>query len=359
MGYRGPTRAYPRRSTRLPRRGLARSSAAPPPLLLLVGLFIPLLTACGGSSWAPLERAEPDGSEAAYRLPVSIAGASGLTRRGDEYVAVTERDCALHFLRPAGDGFEVHTTTVSGWPQELEAEGLAHLSGDHFVVATEQSEASGVADSLLLVSLRGSEGPHVVAQYGVPYERFGVSPQDNHGLEGVCVAGERILVSLELSVAEDGQRYALLGRATLSADGITLPSAETAVQAWAPARVALQSRTGKLSGLSCRPAPGGGGDIEVHAIERHFGFARVLRFNVPASGEIPDIVPEAVVDLRAARPGRPAADGVPNYEGLIWVSDLPSGADSPDRGALALITDNYYRGRIDAPTELVFVRVPR
>lgn len=314
-----------------------------------------LLSACGGPAWVPLDRADPDGSEAVFRLPASVVGASGLTQRGDEYIAVTERDCALHFFRPAGQGLEMRSMTVAGWPASLEAEGVAHLSGDLFVVATEQSDTSGEPDRLLVVSVGGTGGPRVVAQYGVPYRRFGVEPQNNHGLEGVCVASGRILVSLELSVAEDGQRYALLGRATLTGGGTALPGGENAARAWAPARVALESRTGKLSGMSCRPAPGGRA-IEVYAIERHFGFARVLRFAVPVSGEIPDIVPEAVVDLRAARPGRPAADGVPNYEGLAWASDWSNGRGG---GALALVTDNYYRGRIDARTELVFVRIPR
>jgi hypothetical protein len=82
------------------------------------------------------------------------------------------------------------------------------------------------------------------------------------------------------------------------------------IGAWEPLRLRLTSATGKISALEC--ADGGNGRLVAHAVERHYGVTRILRFEVPAEGSPGGeaIVPEVVFDVAAATPGLPNVEGI-------------------------------------------------
>lgn len=157
---------------------------------------------------------------------------------------------------------------------------------------------------------------------------------DNHGVEGLCIAGDWMLAAIEAAGSDGAGRWAPLAMMARNA-------AQSNRRVF---RLRLSSATGKLSGLDCRIVEGG--RIEVIAIERHFEVTRLLTFDFdPASPLVKDpdvdIVPRLALDLG------PVLRGALNLEGVAWLPD----------GRVALVVDNQY-GKITGPDELLLLKQP-
>jgi len=263
------------------------------------------------------------------KLPSS--GYSGLTLDGAKTLwAVPERGQQLQHLIVAVDGLTVGSTLpIDGLPEGIDLESLAWLEGERFVAGTERQALRGT-DSVLVLERQGKRVAPV-AQAELPYSLWMMNAEPNRGIEGICAADGDIIAAVEPVWEESGNRWGLLARL------------DPATEQWQPLRTQLTTKTGKLAGLTCRVVDGA---IEVHAIERHFGIARVLRMTlpaweppaVPAEGKAASPAPvtvasQVVVDVAGA------FGEVPNLEGIAWAG--PS---------LLLISDNHY-GAITGPTE--------
>ena len=251
-----------------------------------------------------------------------MPGLSGLTRDPAGVLwALGERGDFLLEIDPTS--FHVTPHPVVGAPQGADLEALASVGSGSFVVGTETQEAGRTTDALLLASI--DQGRlRVRAKESLDYRAWGLAAPKNHGIEGLCHVDGIVVVATELVDEQRGRRWAPI--ALLDLD----------TKAWKRHRVALTSDTGKLSALDCRSIDG---EIVALAVERHFGVARLIRFEVPASSTGVWLEPRVVADL-AAR-----IDPLPNFEGLSWADD----------GSVVLLTDNRYRGPIREPSTLYFV----
>lgn len=144
----------------------------------------------------------------------------------------------------------------------------------------------------------------------------------NKGVEGVCSGDTIRLFAFEAVVDEDGARFAQVE--------VHRPDTPAVHH-----RVRLTTRTGKISGLDCRPAAGAT-SVDVLAIERHFEVTRIISFPIDLTG--PSTVDAVVVrDLADVADGR-------NFEGIARLPD----------GRIALVTDNQWR-TIEGPSQLVLL----
>ncbi len=251
----------------------------------------------------------------------SIRGLSGLTRDDDGVLwAIPEEDRVLVRIDPADRS--IHRMPLSGVPEDIETEAITWLGGGMFALGTESLSETRTADPLLIVEL-GEQAASVKQKVKCDYSMWKVHAEANHGIEGLCAAGSHVLVATEVVGTADGRRYAPLGRHTRDAP-----------DSWTTYRLWLTSDEGKLAGISCRER---NGRLEVLAIERHFGIVHLLRFEIPATGG--DVTPRVLVDLDA----RLAETA--NYEGVVWTQD----------GRIALVADNYYRGKVSGPTEMLII----
>ena len=217
--------------------------------------------------------------------------------------------------------------SVEGVPVDHDTEALAFLPDGRFVLGTETPWPNRSHDDVLVVQRRG-HGASVVARWPFAYAPFGLRGQSNQGLEGLCVAGNSLLVASETAgKAPDGSRYAPLGLRRLQ--GTT--------GGFVPLRLPLSSATGKVSALACRAVDDG--RLEVLAIERHYGVGRVVRTFVPVdAAPFAPLQAQVVVDLTELMPR------LPNYEGIAWL----------DGGDVLLITDNSM-GFATGPTEVLLL----
>ena len=85
-----------------------------------------------------------------------------------------------------------------------------------------------------------------------------------------------------------------------------------------------------------RSRRGANDELEVVAIERHYGVAWLLYFGVPLQGELGERKARSVFDLGTL------VRGVPNMEGVVFLPD----------GRFAVITDND-TGGVTGPTEVL------
>ena len=273
----------------------------------------------------------------------SLTGLSDLTVDDDGKLwAVAERTRAL--VRMEADGTGVRLVPLVGVPIRLDVEGLAWLGDGRFALGTESDDPRRTSDLVLFVRLvDGGARARVERSIALDYSRWPLRPNGNQGLEGVCRAGSALVVAVE-SVSGSAHRFAPVAVRQLP-DG-----------SWTPYLVRLTTRTGKLSALSCLVRPGRGGAIDVLAVERHFGVARLIRFELPAAGAAPTgpvttpagterppparIAPVLVADLAELLQQRE------NFEGLVWDGDRD----------IALVVDNDW-ARVTGPNLLVRARL--
>lgn len=281
----------------------------------LLVLAAALAAACGPS--APVARERP---AAAPFVEVPIDTAHGLSG-----LAVDERDRLWTVAERAHRAYRisldprplVEELRVDGVPPDTDLEGIAVLGGDRFALGTE-GRIGGIA-TVLLAELRG-RALVVTDMLNLPAEPIGISLAPNHGAEGVCGAGETLLVAIESAGETDGRRWAPIVRLEGGAIARTY-------------RLWLTSSTGKISGLDCQLAPDGA--IHAWAIERHFEVTRILSFTLPAGGA-DEVAPRAVLDLA------PFLHGRLNLEGIARMSD----------GRLIAVVDNQWK-TITGPSELL------
>ncbi len=266
--------------------------------------------------------AQPTGPGAIVALETETRGLSGLTE-GQAGVLWAIGENGDYLLRIDPDGFGVSRFRAVGFPEGADLEAVAALDADSFIVGTETQEATRKGDALLHARLEDSKFIVESASL-IDYGLWGLSASGNHGIEGLCYTDGRLVVATELVEEVQGRRWAPI--AVLDLDD----------QTWRPHRLALQSKTGKLAALSCRKVDG---RIVALAVERHFGVAQLLQFEVPIGGEEAWIEPERTTDLALL------IDPLPNLEGLVWRSD----------GSAVLLTDNEYRNMTTEPSRLYFV----
>jgi hypothetical protein len=222
-------------------------------------------------------------------------------------------------LRPTVEGFP-----IEGMPSGTDLEGVAVLGGDRFALGTEGHD-DGVA-TVLLAERRGA-GLAITRAIQLLPRDVGIPLVKNHGAEGICGAGETIIVAIEGVGVDAGRRWAPIVR-------ITGGEVTRKHRLW------LTTRTGKLSGIDCRIAPDG--TASIWAIERHFEETRLLRFTLPPAGagpEADDLTPTVALDLG------PILRGRLNLEGIAQLPD----------GRIAAVVDNQWK-TITGPSELLVFR---
>ncbi len=312
---------------------------------ILVALVSALsLSACGGATPTQATSTPSDG-HASTELPstqppptaeseprrtvldLSVDGLSGLTIDDEGMLwAVPERSPFLVALR---DGRVEAVIPLEGFPEEADAESIAHLGGRRFAIGTESMDDDRPSDHVYLVEVSGAlpgATARVTSRIELPYAVLSVSPAENKGIEGLCAVGETVIAAVEPKLTrDDGICTTALARGDLTSGQ------------WSGYDVELSTATGKISALACRAQ---GTNIEVFAIERHYEVMRILRFVVPEAPGAAPIVPELVVDLGGA------LEGDPNLEGLAI-----------DAGDFVMINDNHY-GERTGPSEEFRLRLP-
>lgn len=299
-----------------------------------------VVAACGPAPQPPAAPAPPPApppasapAPAAERytvVPVDTAhGLSGLAAEGSALWTLAERAATAYritldaALRPTVEAFP-----IEGLEAGFDLEGIAMLGPGRFALGTE-GRLDGVA-TVLLAERRGA-ALAVTRTIQLPESSVGLPLAQNHGAEGVCGAGDTVIVSIETAGegtgGDAGRRWAPIVRLDLARGGTAIARTH---------RLWLTSKTGKISGLDCTVAPDG--SAAVWAIERHFEVTRFLRFTVPPAGAGPaatDLTPEIALDL-------PEVAGRDNLEGI---AALPG-------GVLAAVVDNQWK-TITGPSRLL------
>jgi hypothetical protein len=293
-----------------------------------------LLAVCGCSGSAPVAvkpRPPAPESQVVDLDTGSVNGLSGLARDGrDGMLAVAERDRVLLPLTP--DGQCGPPMVLSGIPDGVDTEAAALLGPDRVALGIEGQADWGAKGPLACdVALVRLYPPHRAVREAClrfPYRLFDVQPRPNNGVEGLCRAGRWLLAALETVGQAGGRRFAPVGIYDLQA------------QRWKGFQLMLTSDTGKAAALDC--ALGAGGEVQVLAVERHFGVGRLLAFSFDPRAPARQVQPRVALDLLRAVPGEP------NLEGLARQQD----------GTLVLVNDNQY-GQVSGPNRLYRVPLPR
>lgn len=295
-----------------------------PVLPIVVATFLLLMGGCSKKTEAPL----PAGGRL-INVPIQdLSGLSGLARDDTGALfAVPEEDRMLVEIAMTGE--EKHRYRVNGVPNGVEFESLAWLSKDKFAMGTEGGCSDG-AEHVLVVEREG-EGAKVTKDIKVPLATWGAKCDEKRGIEGLCSAGGKMLAGIENPLdGKNGERWAVLARIDETTNEI------------APFRLALTSKTGKISALECRVKNDA---MEVLAIERHFEVAKLLTFTIPltGAGEEAPRTPRVVMDLFPF-----VGEAKRNFEGVVWLDDQH----------VMLIIDNKY-GKVTGPNQMVEVELPK
>lgn len=249
-------------------------------------------------------------------------GLSGLAAddRGGLW-AISERDVSLVPLRLDGDRVlpAGPALRVARWPVGLDAESLAWVSPGRFLVGTESLAEGRATERLLEVRVDGDRAT-VVGERALAYAPFGLTGEENRGVEALDYADGAWIAASE--VVSASPRTAPLWRAPVEGGPVE------------HAAVTLTSPDGKLSALVAT-------DGEILAIERHYGTVRLVAATV-VWGPTPTPVPARVVRDLAAELGP-----LPNLEGLARLPD----------GRLVLLGDNQSGFRRDGPTVALVLSV--
>lgn len=280
-----------------------------------------LVIGCRGSS-VDKERA----TEMFTRVPLATApGLSGLATDADGALwTISERGRrAYRITLDAADRPTLETFGVEGELKDVDLEAIAALGGGRFALGTE-GKVTGLATVLL--AERRDATLVITDDIVLSNADVGIEMAANHGAEGLCGAGDTIVVAIEGA-------------------GGTGPDAR-----WAPIvriasgkivrtqRLALTTATGKISGLDCTVAPDG--TISAWAIERHFEVSKIVTFTIPPFGQGPEMLtPTVMLDLGTVLNSRL------NLEGIAKLPD----------GRLVAIVDNQWK-TLDGNSELLVFR---
>ena len=199
---------------------------------------------------------------------------------------------------------------VAGIPQEVDLEGAVWLPDGRVALGTESNQAMRRSDSLFIARLHG-ETLQVEEERRLEYEPWDMQPLGNQGIEGLCRAGDTLVLAVESVMAEKSERLAPIALHHLGSGRFS------------PLAARLTTRTGKLSALACLERPGG--IIDVLAIERHFEVARLIRFAIRPDddhdedgADFDDEDEEEVLEPVVVADLAPLLTRSENYEGLVW-----------------------------------------
>ncbi len=246
-------------------------------------------------------------------------GLSGLAVDDDGALwTVAERDAKAYIITLDGTkAAKLQTFTIDGIPEGHDIEAIGWLGKGRFAFGTE-GHTDGVA-TVLLADER-MDRLRITGTITLPQERIGVKLPANHGVEGICGAGNTIVAAIEEVGEVDGKRWAPIVQ--IENGAITQVH-----KLW------LTTKTGKISSLDCQR--GADGAIHALAIERHFEVTRLLRFALPATTD-GDITPTISLDLDTV------LNGKLNLEGVALLPD----------GTVVAVVDNQYK-TIEGPSELL------
>lgn len=228
--------------------------------------------------------------------------------------AIPERD--RHLVKLVDNAPTVYP--IEGVAAGLDTEAVTALGAGRFVIGLE-----GAQDATAAIAFATLTGDKLVVEPLRMFtpEQLGVKPTINHGIEALCGHGDDLLAASETVGQEpNGVRWSALVR---------IHGVDTKF-----GKVRLTSDRGKLSAMSCTFADDG--SVDVVAIERHYGVARIVEFHV---GNDLDATAKLTVDLQ------PVLHDALNLEGI---ARLPN-------GKLVLINDNQGR-TASGPTELLYLR---
>lgn len=271
-----------------------------------VAFLLPLVVACTTRTAEP-----PPETERALMESHAYTGLSGLTLDDQGRLwAVPERTPALLRLDRADGRLSVaEALAIEGFPEGVDLESLAFAKGK-FYVGTESLESGREEDPIVVIEPSDDGRAKVVGTLAFPYAQWGTTGSRNHGIEGVCVAGNKLVASAELGLGTT-ERRAPVGVFDLESGQLE--------RAW---RVPLTSETGKLSALHCNAD---GAVIDVRAVERHYGVARVVVARLDPGA--------ATVTTRVLADLSTRLDPLPNIEGITLDAE----------GRVYIITDNQGR----------------
>jgi hypothetical protein len=207
---------------------------------------------------------------------------------------------------------------IEGVADGMDTEALTAMGHGRFVLGLE-----GAHDATAAIAFATLTGDRLLVEPPRTFTpaEIGVEPTINHGIEAVCGSGDDLLAASEIvGKLPDGTRWAALVR---------IHGVDTKF-----GKVRLTSDKGKIAAMSCAFAPDG--SVEVTAIERHYGVARIVEFHV---GTDIDATAKLTLDLQ------PVLHDALNLEGI---ARLPN-------GKLVLVNDNQGRSA-SGPTDLLYLR---
>ncbi len=263
------------------------------------------------------------------RLPLRLTdtnGISGLTAIDGTLWAVPER---VHVLLELDDSGGARAVPLAGVSADVDLEAIAAIAPHRFALGTEdkQGESGSAYGGNALIYLAEVEGnaARVTESIAMSYELWKQHGVHNEGIEGLCAAGGRLVIGIEATGLINGRRFA------------PVASYDLATKKFTAYWLLLSSETGKISAMTCREH---GGRIEVLAVERNFGVARLLRFELPDTSSV--ITPRVERDLESLVNLTKL-----NFEGIAWRAD----------GAVVLAVDNQWK-EVTGPNELIILDGP-
>lgn len=265
-------------------------------------------------------------------VDVRVNGLSGLASSAGVLWAIAERGSAAVriALRPDGSVRSAKVIRIQALPRGYDLESVAVARRSELLLGTEtsgdtwKSEGQELA-KIFMVRRRGRRF-RAMAAIVLPFSLWGVTPEENQGIEGLCLAGGNLIAGIETVAVRNGARHAPLAARRYPGDD----------QPWKPFFLELSSEEGKLSALDCQVV---NDTIELIAVERHFGVMRILRAELPRDpAAIPDVVtPRIAADLTSLIEAEDL-----NVEGITTTGD----------GAVALVVDNQYH-RVTGKNQLI------
>ena len=282
-------------------------------------MLLLLLTACAAVLPAPTLRSWGHVDVAAG----DVSGLSGLAAGADGTLwSVSEGPPRLVQL-DGGGASVLRALPIIGLPAGAEPESVVITASGAIWVGTESDTDARAADPVVRLAIVGDHA-EVREQRLVSWADWGLVAPENRGVEGLCEAGGRLVAGGEPVSEEGGRRRAPLGLA--SADGW--------INHWFP----LGTDTGKLAALWCQQTTNG--DIEIEAIERHYGVLHVVQARLPAGA-----APGTEAERTGEFPLDPAILAMNlNFEGLTRVGSRR-----------LLLSDNQSGGEVKGPTRIVRV----
>ncbi len=248
-----------------------------------------------------------------HTLNIDVDGLSGLTLASPDLAwAVAEIQRKIVKLAVSDKEIKPITTiNIIGVADGLDTESVVALTPNTFILGTEQS-GEHTSDALLFAQLANNE-LRVTSKVDVPYSLWDITMDDNHGIEGLCTAGNHLFAAIEYAKEESTADTRIAPLLMAGIDGSNMR----------PLWLSLTTKRGTLSDIAC--TIDAQGNPVVYAIERHFGVGRILRFTVPPEATQKTIVPDIIFDLSRG------FSSSPNFEGIMI----------RDR-SLFLLSDNHF-----------------